>query len=49
LLGAEFTRVSALRRGARVEPSANAVPVMPATEGSRPALPPPAPAPAQSR
>jgi len=49
LLGAEFTRVSALHRGARIEPSANAIPVMPAPEAVKTALPPSAPAPAHSR
>jgi len=49
LLGAEFTRVSALHRGARIEPSANAMPVMLAPEAVKTALPPSAPAPAHSR
>jgi membrane protein len=43
LLGAEFTRVSALRRGARIEPTSYAVPVERPADGVKTALPPTAP------
>jgi membrane protein len=43
LLGAEFTRVSALKRGARIEPTSHAVPVERPPEGVKTALPPTTP------
>ena len=50
LLGAEFTRVSALKRGARIEPTPYAVPIERSADAVTPArLPTAAPEPARSR